>query len=205
MWRIRSVWVQGTRLKVKTGYVWSSGPQAATALKPAMILYWTSQHGLRNTSGNHCLWTKFAIHKCKLKLYRAKKMLNVKCIQKHHRLHPEITTDHHHGLRENGKLFWSLINPNFKLFLETMDTVFCGLKGRGTIQVVISGQFKSLHLWWYGVALLSMAWSSYSWPHHCWRVHSGFRATYAPIQATGLIHSNLHKFVSRYAYKAPPY
>ncbi|KAF3704962.1 hypothetical protein EXN66_Car020653 [Channa argus] len=33
-----------------------------------------------------------------------------------------------------------------EFFLETMDAVSCGLKRRGTIQLVISGQFKSLYL-----------------------------------------------------------
>ena len=47
----------------------------STALKTGTILYWTSLHGVRNTSRNHCLWTQFTVQKwkCKLKLYHAKK------------------------------------------------------------------------------------------------------------------------------------
>ncbi len=37
-----------------------------------------------------------------------------------------------------------------------------GLKRTRTTQVVISAQFRSLHLWWYGVAWVRVAWAAYT-------------------------------------------
>ena len=34
-------------------------PSSSTALKTGTTFYWTSLHGLRNASRNHCLWTQF--------------------------------------------------------------------------------------------------------------------------------------------------
>ena len=41
------------------------------------------------------------------------------------------------------------MNQNFKFFLETMGHLSCGLKRRGTIQLVISRQSASLMVWSY--------------------------------------------------------
>ena len=41
------------------------------------------------------------------------------------------------GLRENAKLFCGQMNQNLKFLLETMEAMSCGLKRRGTIQLVI--------------------------------------------------------------------
>ena len=40
----------------------------------------------------------------------------------------------------------SVVNQNLKLFWEVMNAESSGLKSRGTIWLVISTQFKSLHL-----------------------------------------------------------
>ncbi len=37
-----------------------------------------------------------------------------------------------------------------------------GLKRTRTTQVVISAQFRNLHLWWYGVAWVRVAWAAYT-------------------------------------------
>lgn len=41
--------------------------------------------------------------------------------------------------------------------METIDSWYCSIKNRGTMQFVMSGYFKNLHLRWYGVALVGMA------------------------------------------------
>jgi len=53
---------------------------------------------------------------------------------------------------------------------------------------IIRAQFNSLHLWWYGGKLVPM---ELNWQlahlerhHQCWKVRTGFRPTYAPIQKT---------------------
>ncbi len=53
-------------------------------------------------------------------------------------------------------------NQNLKLFLENWDAMSSGLKRTRTTQVVISAQFRSLHLWWYGVAWVRVAWAAYT-------------------------------------------
>ncbi len=40
-------------------------------------------------------------------------------------------------------------NQNLKFFLENWDPMSSGQKRTRTTQVVISAQFRSLHLWWY--------------------------------------------------------
>ena len=62
------------------------GASDSTALKTGMILSWISLHGLKNTSINHLSVRTVhrAIHKCRLKLYYAKKKPCVNIIQKQH-------------------------------------------------------------------------------------------------------------------------
>ncbi len=60
-----------------------------------------------------------------------------------------------------------------------------GLKRTRTTQVVISAQFRSLHLWWYGVAWVRVAWAAYTSgkaPSMLNEVYPSSRTTYAPIQ-----------------------
>ncbi len=64
-----------------------------------------------------------------------------------------------------------------------------GLKRTRTTQVVISAQFRSLHLWWYGVAWVRVALGSLPHlerHHQCWKVYPSSRTTYAPIQTSSL-------------------
>ena len=67
-------------------------------------------------------------------------------------------SQHTIGKLQSGKVCCGLMSPHFKQFLEIMDVVSSGPKGRRTIQIVISAKFKSLHLWWYGGVLVPMAW-----------------------------------------------
>ena len=68
---------------------------------------------------------------------------------------------------------WSDVwNWNLKYFFETMCTASPGLKRRGTIWLVISSQFKILHLWWYMGELVPMEVASQ---------YTGFRARYSRI------------------------
>ncbi len=55
-------------------------------------------------------------------------------------------------LFQSGKVFYSQTSPNLTFLLEITDTMSFGLKRRETFQLVISVQFKSQHLWWYGGA-----------------------------------------------------
>ncbi len=49
-------------------------------------------------------------------------------------------------------MFYGKTSPNLTFLLEITDAVSSGLKRRETFQRVISIQFKSQHLWWYGGA-----------------------------------------------------
>ncbi len=61
-----------------------------------------------------------------------------------------------------------------------------GLKRTRTTQVVISAQFRSLHLWWYGVAWVHGQLTHLERHHQCWKVYPSSRTTYAPIQTSSL-------------------
>ncbi len=59
------------------------------------------------------------------------------------------------------------------------------LKRSETFQCVISIQFKSQHLWWYGGIQYGQL-ACFGRHYECWKVYKGFRATYAPIQTTSI-------------------
>jgi len=67
----------------------------------------------------------------------------------------------------------------WNIFLEIMDIVLQD-KIRGTVQLVISSQFKSLLLWGFGGALVPMKLATCSSE----KVYQGFRDTYDPIHMT---------------------
>ncbi len=50
------------------------------------------------------------------------------------------------------EVFYGQTSPNLTFLLEITDAVSSGLKRSETFQRVISVQFKSQHLWWYGGA-----------------------------------------------------
>jgi len=81
-----------------------------------MVLSWKSLHGLRSHSRNPCLWAQF-IHKCRLKPCHAKKKPYVNRIQK------------------CRCLLWKCQHFSGNH----------GLQRRGTIELIISTAFKSLH------------------------------------------------------------
>ncbi len=85
-----------------------------------------------------------AIHRCRLKLYRSKKKPYLNMIQKRRRF-----------LWAKAHLKWTVAKwktvlwsdeSKFEVLLENWDTMSSGLKRTGTTQVVISVQFRSLHL-----------------------------------------------------------
>ncbi len=76
-----------------------------------------------------------AICRCQLKLYHAKRKPYVNMVQKRR-----------HVLWAKAHLKWTV--SKWKI----MDAVSFGLKRRETFQHVISVQFKSQYLWWYGGA-----------------------------------------------------
>ncbi len=85
-----------------------------------------------------------AIRRCRLKLYRVKK----EAISKHD---PEaqafsLGQGSFKMDWQSGKLFCGQTNQNLKFFLENWDAMSSGLKRTRTTQVVISAQFRSLHL-----------------------------------------------------------
>ncbi len=89
-----------------------------------------------------------AICRCQLKLYYAKRKPYVNRVQKHRRVlwakaHLKWTVSK-----------WSMVRrvQIWTFLLEITDAVSSGLKRRETFQHVISIQFKSQHLWWYGGA-----------------------------------------------------
>ncbi len=84
-----------------------------------------------------------AIRRCRLKLYRSKKKPCLNMIQKRRRF---LWANAHFGLWQSGILFCGQTNKNLKLFLENWDAMSSGLKRTRTTQVVISAQFRSLHL-----------------------------------------------------------
>ncbi len=89
-----------------------------------------------------------AICRCQLKLYHAKRKPYLNMVQKRHRV-----------LWAKAHLKWTVskcskcsTSPNLTFLLEITDSVSSGLKRRETFHRVISVQFKSQHLWWYGGA-----------------------------------------------------
>ncbi len=95
-----------------------------------------------------------AICRCQLKLCHAKSKPYVKMVQKRRRV-----------LWAKANLMWTVSKwkrvlwsdeSKFEIFVGIMDAVSFRLKRRETFQHVISVQFKSQHLWWYGGA----------WVHH---------------------------------------
>ncbi len=101
-----------------------------------------------------------AIRRCRLKLFRSKQKPYLNMIQKRRRF--LWAKAHLNGLWQSGKLFCGQTNQNLKFFLENWDAMSAGLKRTWTTQVVISAQFRSLHLWWYGVAWVRVAWAAYT-------------------------------------------
>ncbi len=51
---------------------------------------------------------------------------------------------------QSRKVFYGQTRPNLTFVLEITDAVSSKLKRRETLRHVISIQFKSQHLWWYG-------------------------------------------------------
>lgn len=123
-----------------------------------------SLHWLRTTSRNHCLWTQFT-------------MPSINAGWSSHdpdRLHP-LWVKPHLNWTEAKTVSWSDLNPNLKCFWKHELCSF-QTKEERSIQLVISRQFKSLHVWWYGAAFVTLwvtCWAACSpdlWTHlaHIW-------------------------------------
>ena len=96
------------------------------------ITAWVQEYVQKSLSKNT---VNCEIHKCKLKLYHRKEK---------------------NAMQKHQNLLWAkahLKRSEAELFCGQMS---CRLKRRRTIHFVISRQLKSLHLWWSGVALVSM-------------------------------------------------
>ncbi len=85
-----------------------------------------------------------AIRRCRLKLYRSKKKPYLNMIQKRRRF--LWAKAHLKWTVAKWKLFCGQTNQNLKFFLENWEAMSSGLKRTMTTQVVISAQFRSLHL-----------------------------------------------------------
>lgn len=100
-----------------------------------------------------------AIRRCQLKLYSAKKKPFLSKIHKLRRFH--WARDHVNGVWwQNGRLFCGQTSHDSKFFLKMWDTMSSGPKRTRTTKVVINAQFRSLRLWWYGVAWVRVAWAA---------------------------------------------
>ncbi len=151
-------------------------PSDDTASLIRIILSLTWLNGPRNTSRNHCHTIRHAICRCQLKLYHTKKKPYVNMVQKRHRV------------LQSGKVFYGQTSSNLTFLLEITNGVSSGLKRRETFQRDISVQFKSQHLWWYGVdkCIRYGQLACFGRHYECWKVYKGFRATYAPLQMTSI-------------------
>ncbi len=122
-----------------------------------------------------------AICRCQLRLYHAKRKPYVNMVQKRCRV---LWAKANLKWFQRRKVFYGQTSPSLTFFLEITDTVSSGLKRRETFQCVISIQFKSQHLWWYGVhkCIQYGQIACFGRNYECWKVYKGFRATYAPLQ-----------------------
>ncbi len=111
------------------------------------ITKWAQEYFQKPLSENTI---RHAICRCQLKLYHAKRKPYVNMVQKRRRV--LWAKAHLNGLFQRGKVFYGQTSPNLTFLLEIMDAVSSRLKRRETFQRVISIQFKSQHLWWYGGA-----------------------------------------------------
>ena len=110
---------------------------------------------------NHCTgsgilpgsiaWELSAIHKFRSKLHHAKKS--------------------HHPL-------WAKAHPKWtKAWLDETNRgryVLPITEERDHLFILVHSLFESLHLWWYK----GVHWCPWNW-HRCWKIFTGFRATYA--------------------------
>ncbi len=117
-----------------------------------------------------------------LKLYHAKRKPYVNMVQKRRRV-----------LWAKAHLKWTVSKWKSVLWSdESKFDILVGNHGRcvlrakeeETFQRVISIQFKSQHLWWYGVhkCIQYGQLACFGRHYECWKVYKGFRATYAPLQ-----------------------
>ena len=123
-----------------------------------------------------------AIYKCMLKLFDAKK-----------EPYESMIHNHCYLLWAKENIEWlRQIRKCFKISLNIMDSTSSGIKRRGTSWLVISTQFKSLHLWWYGGTLVSYGTGILQKYNQCQMVQKHFRATYALIKVTSFSGKTLH-------------
>ena len=156
--------MQGTRLKVKAGYTWF-----CTIRRHCIrnrhdslldITAWPQENFQKSLSLNT---VHVAIHKCKLKLYQINKKPYVNTIQKY--IHLLLVKAHLKWSEAKNKTVLLSDESNFFiLFGNYGHHVLLTKKKKGTrnIQLVMSGQLKSLYPWWNGVPLLPMAWTAYT-------------------------------------------
>ena len=130
-------------------------PSGTTALKTGVILYWTSLHGPKNFHKSLSVNTVHrAIHKCQLKLHHAKKKSYMQTIQKHISL--LWAKAHLKWFEAKWKTVLRSDKSKFEIIFGNHGCPVLWTKQERYYPTFISGQFKSLHLWWYGARLVSM-------------------------------------------------
>ncbi len=76
------------------------------------------------------------------------------------------------------------MSANLTFLLEFTDAVSSGLKRRETFQCVISVQFKSQHLWWYGCIsaykCIRYGLACFGRHYECWEVYKGLEQHMLP-------------------------
>lgn len=115
-----------TRSKAENPNLRTSGPSGSTALKQTWCQSWKSLHGLRNTFRNHCPWTQFTMSS----------------INK-----SEALSHQQEAVYEPFEMDWSKVENVCGQTNKKCLNIFGS--GRGTIRLVISTLFKSLHSWSY--------------------------------------------------------
>lgn len=82
------------------------------------------------------------------------------------------------------------MNQNLKFCLETMGSVSCGIKRRGTVQKRRAHSSKACIT--DGIVLHECRWRGRLERHCRCKVYRGFRSKYTPIQTTSLSGKALH-------------
>ncbi len=115
-----------------------------------------------------------AICRCQLKPYHAKRKPYVNMVQK--RCPCPVGQGSFKMDCFKVKSVLCQTSPNLTFLLEITDAVSSGLKRRETFQRVISVQFKSQHLWWYGVhkCIRYGQLACFGRHYECWKVYKGF-------------------------------
>ncbi len=166
------------------------GPSDETASLIGLILSLTLLNGPMNTSRNNC---RKHNPPCHLQMQTKALSCKKEAICEHGPEAPSCPVGKGSfamDLFQSGNVFYGQINPNLTFLLKITDAVSSGLKRRETFQCVISGQFKSQHLWWCEGAKVHTVWAACMFWKALWMlkcVNICFRATYVPLHTTFIL------------------